>query len=107
MYLWCRLKKSDLFKTVIPSKIFENAAMQTPILLGVEGESADIIKEFGAGLCFEPENKTSFIENLTVLKDNLEVYSNCQLGCLSLAKAFDRKKMAEEMRQHLLEVLKK
>ncbi|MBI34201.1 MAG: glycosyltransferase WbuB [Flavobacteriales bacterium] len=101
------LKKSDLFKTVIPSKIFENAAMQTPILLGVEGESADIIKEFGAGLCFEPENKTSFIENLTVLKDNLEVYSNCQLGCLNLARAFDRKKMAEEMRQHLLEVLKK
>jgi len=101
------LKKSDLFKTVIPSKIFENAAMQTPILLGVEGESADIIKEFGAGLCFEPENKTSFIENLTVLKDDLEVYSNCQLGCLSLAKAFDRKKMAEEMRQHLHEVLKK
>ena len=101
------LKKSDLFKTVIPSKIFENAAMQTPILLGVEGESADIIKEFGAGLCFEPENKTSFIENLTVLKNNLEVYSNCQLGCLNLARAFDRKKMAEEMRGHLHEVLEK
>ncbi len=101
------LKKSDLFKTVIPSKIFENAAMQTPILLGVEGESADIIKEFGAGLCFEPENKTSFIENLTVLKNNMEVYSNCQLGCLNLARAFDRKKMAEEMRGHLHEVLEK
>jgi len=31
------LKKADTFKTVIPSKIFENAAMQKPILLGVEG----------------------------------------------------------------------
>jgi len=101
------LKKSDLFKTVIPSKIFENAAMQTPILLGVEGESADIINEYGAGLCFEPENKTSFIKNLTALKDNPEVYSRCEIGCLKLAKAFDRKKMAEDMRKHLLDILKK
>jgi len=31
------LKKADIFRTVIPSKIFENAAMQKPILLGVEG----------------------------------------------------------------------
>jgi glycosyltransferase involved in cell wall biosynthesis len=46
------LKKSDLFKTVIPSKIFENSAMQIPILLGVEGESADIIQKYNAGLCF-------------------------------------------------------
>tara|TARA_Y100001933_G_C18999223_1_gene563886 strand:- start:1213 stop:2427 length:1215 start_codon:yes stop_codon:yes gene_type:complete len=101
------LKKSDLFKTVIPSKIFENAAMQTPILLGVEGESADIINEYGAGLCFEPENRTSFVENLTTLKENKEVYFSCQEGCLKLAKAFDRKKMAHDMRNYLLEILQK
>lgn len=99
------LKKSDLFKTVIPSKIFENAAMQTPILLGVEGESANIINEYGAGLCFEPENKTSFIKNLTILKENKEVYFSCQNGCLNLAKAFDRRKMADEMRKYILEIL--
>ena len=100
------LKKSDLFKTVIPSKIFENSAMQIPILLGVEGESADIINEFGAGLCFEPENKTDFIEKLTALKDDEALYAKCQEGCLALAKAFDRKKMAAEMRSHLLEIVK-
>jgi len=99
------LKKSDLFKTVIPSKIFENAAMQTPILLGVEGESANIINEYGAGLCFEPENKTSFIKNLTILKENKDVYFSCQNGCLNLAKAFDRRKMADEMRKYILEIL--
>ncbi len=99
------LKKSDLFKTVIPSKIFENSAMQIPILLGVEGESAEIINKYGAGICFEPENKTSFVEKLTILKDDSELYFNCQKGCLSLAKSFDRKKMAIEMREHLLELL--
>lgn len=33
------LKKSDTFKSVIPSKMFELAAMGKPLLLGVEGES--------------------------------------------------------------------
>lgn len=99
------LKKSDLFKTVIPSKIFENSAMQIPVLLGVEGESADIVKEYGAGLCFEPENKTDFIDKLFLLRNDQVVFQSCQTGCLSLAKAFDRKKMASTMRNYLLEAV--
>ncbi len=50
------LKKMDLFKTVIPSKIFESMAMKKPILIGVEGESRQIIEEARAGLAIEPEN---------------------------------------------------
>lgn len=50
------LKKSDLFKTVIPSKIFESLAMEKPVILGVEGESAELIRQAGGGLCIEPEN---------------------------------------------------
>ena len=99
------LKKSDLFKTVIPSKIFENSAMQIPILLGVEGESAEIVNKYGAGLCFEPENKTSFVEKLTILKEDQELYTNCQKGCLKLAKSFNRKTMANDMRNYLLEIV--
>ncbi|MDG1516754.1 MAG: glycosyltransferase family 4 protein [Flavobacteriales bacterium] len=98
------LKKSELFKTVIPSKIFENSAMQIPILLGVEGESADIIQKYNAGLCFEPENKEDFLTKLNLLKEDQTVYENCQEGCLKLAKEFDRKKMAEKMRNFLLEI---
>ena len=41
-YSLVNLKKSDEFKNVIPSKIFENIAMYKPILLGVEGESKRI-----------------------------------------------------------------
>ena len=55
------LKKSDTFKTVIPSKIFEAAALQKPILLGLEGETKEIIEFFNAGACFEPENEVEFI----------------------------------------------
>ena len=50
------LKKSALFKTVLPSKIFESMAMEKPVILGVEGESAELVMSAGGGICIEPES---------------------------------------------------
>jgi glycosyltransferase involved in cell wall biosynthesis len=50
------LKKSALFKTVLPSKIFECMAMVRPVILGVEGESAELVMAAGGGICIEPES---------------------------------------------------
>ena len=54
------LRKSDLFMGALPSKIFENAAMEKPILLGLKGEAEDVINEYNAGLSFEPENEEDY-----------------------------------------------
>lgn len=51
------LTRTELFKTVLPSKIFEAAAMRKPIVLGVEGFAAELVGEAGAGICIEPENE--------------------------------------------------
>ncbi|MEM1326660.1 MAG: glycosyltransferase family 4 protein [Bacteroidota bacterium] len=95
------LKKSDTFKTVIPSKIFENAAMQKPILLGVEGESKAIIEQYNAGLAFEPENQEDFIKQLSKLYHDEQLYQDCQKGCLQLAMDFDRINLAQKMLVYL------
>lgn len=87
------LMKSDTFKTVIPSKIFEAAALQKPILLGLEGETKGIIESFNAGTCFEPENKEEFMEQCRAIL-NEQLYSEYQKGCRDLADAFDRKQIA-------------
>ncbi len=51
------LKKLDLFKGAIPSKIFEVLAMKKPILLGVDGEARELFIEEGrCGLFFTPED---------------------------------------------------
>lgn len=88
------LKKSDTFKSVIPSKIFENASMLKPILHGVEGESREIIEDYHAGVPFEPENREAFINALTEIEENYEKYIS---GCKDLAKNFDRTKIALDM----------
>jgi glycosyltransferase involved in cell wall biosynthesis len=90
------LKKSDTFKTVIPSKIFEASAMEKPTLLGVEGQAQEIIEKYNAGLCFEPENQSDFIAQLTKIKEK-SIYKNLQRGCKKLAEDFDRKKLAVKM----------
>lgn len=95
------LKKSDTFKTVIPSKIFENAAMEKPILLGVEGESKEIIEDYDAGICFEPENEASFLEGIKKIR-NIRKYKDYQNGCKKLAMDFNRYKLANRMLNDIL-----
>jgi glycosyltransferase involved in cell wall biosynthesis len=49
------LRRIDLFKGAIPSKIFENLALKKPLLLGVEGEAKELfIDEGAAGIDFVP-----------------------------------------------------
>lgn len=100
------LKKEDNFKTVIPSKIFEASAMQKPTLLGVEGQAQEILEEYGAGLCFKPENEEDFIEKLMQLKEDHTLYKQCQEGCHNLAQAYDRKKLADKMLGIIQELIK-
>lgn len=90
------LRKSELFTTVIPSKIFENAAMEVPILMGVEGEAREIIEGYDAGLCFEPENEEDFMARLDVISKP-DVHSRLKEGCRRLAADFDRKNLANNM----------
>lgn len=67
------LKKLELFKGAIPSKIFESLAMRKPVLLGVEGEAKDLFIDAGqCGLFFEPENAGDLAQKM------LELYNNPQ-----------------------------
>jgi glycosyltransferase involved in cell wall biosynthesis len=50
------LRRSELFRTVLPSKIFEIAAMQRPILLSVDGEARQLIEQSGGGVFSPPED---------------------------------------------------
>jgi len=95
------LRKAELFTTVIPSKIFENAAMQKPILLGVDGEARMLVEKYQAGLYFEPENEIDFLEKLETLYRDNEVYMACQAGGARLAKDFDRRRLAMSMLEYL------
>jgi glycosyltransferase involved in cell wall biosynthesis len=68
------LRKSVLFETVIPSKIFEAMAMERPVIMGVRGEAADIVRRCNGGIDMEPENEDDLIDAVTRLADDPGFY---------------------------------
>jgi glycosyltransferase involved in cell wall biosynthesis len=61
------LKKADLFKTVIPTKLLEFMSCARPVILGVEGQAQKIVEEAQAGLCIQPENTDHLVQAITHL----------------------------------------
>ena len=59
------LKKLNLFKGAIPSKLFEPLYFAKPILLGVDGEAKELfVDKAKGGLFFEPENAEDLAKNI-------------------------------------------
>jgi glycosyltransferase involved in cell wall biosynthesis len=96
------LKKTKLFTTVIPSKLFECMGMGIPVLHGVMGESADIVKKEGVGLLFEPENSEALCEGLWRLREDRALYGRLKANCMDSAPRYERKVLAGKM----LEIMK-
>ncbi|MCB0449760.1 MAG: glycosyltransferase family 4 protein [Confluentibacter sp.] len=93
------LKKSDTFKHVLPSKIFEMCAMHKPILLGVEGEAKQLIENYDLGETFQPENEEDFRFKINKMVQNPKNHSN---GFDNLLKDFDRKELAAKMYRFII-----
>jgi glycosyltransferase involved in cell wall biosynthesis len=91
------LKRTELFKSVIPSKIFESMGMGIPLIHGVKGESAEIVKHENLGWTFEPENANSLANTILEALNSPTLLVSTQENCLRAARQFDRKKLAKEM----------
>ena len=55
------LKKTELFKTVIPTKMLEFMSCARPVILGVEGQAREILDQAQAGIAVEPENAEELV----------------------------------------------
>lgn len=64
------LRKSDVFESVMPSKIFEAAGMAKPIIIGVRGFAEQFVLNAGAGIAIEPEDERELVDAALQLADN-------------------------------------
>jgi len=91
------LRKTELFTTVIPSKLFECMGMGLPVLHGVAGESADMVCAENVGIVFEPENAGELVAQMKVLKNDRPRYEKYRSNGLVAARKYDRTALAMEM----------
>lgn len=91
------LRRTELFTTVIPSKLFECMGMGIPVLHGVAGESAAIVEREGAGLVFEPEDVDALVEGLLNLRRDAALRARLREHALAAAGRYDRSALAARM----------
>ena len=91
------LKRTPLFETVIPSKLFECMAMGIPVLHGVAGESATIVQREGMGVTFEPENAGALARSIAQLVRDPERRAEMARRAVAAARRYDRAELAATM----------
>jgi len=63
------LRKLELFRGALPSKMFDAWACACPIVLSIDGEARRALEEANAGVYAEPENPASIAEAIKSLRD--------------------------------------
>jgi colanic acid biosynthesis glycosyl transferase WcaI len=91
------LKKTDVFKTVIPTKMLEFMSCARPVILGVEGQAKAILEDAGAGLAIEPENADALASAINHLDHNRELAKTLgEQGRAYIVQNFSRASTAQK-----------
>ena len=91
------LRKTPLFETVIPSKIFEALGMRRAILIGVDGEARKLVEDSGGGVAIPPEDENALIDALIRFSANRkELECMGETGHGYVMRHFDRDRLAED-----------
>jgi glycosyltransferase involved in cell wall biosynthesis len=64
------LRNKEVFKSAIPSKMFEAMAAEKPVILGVEGEAKEILLASHAGLAVAPEDPEAMMDAILKLRND-------------------------------------
>jgi colanic acid biosynthesis glycosyl transferase WcaI len=67
------LKKSEVFRTVIPTKMLEFMSCARPVILGVDGQARNILEDARAGIFVEPENSEQIARAIMRLSSSREL----------------------------------
>ncbi len=95
-FLMLHLNNYSAFKRVLPSKIFELAAFDKPIIAGVSGYSKDFIEKYISNyILFYPCDVESFVKQIKGYKYRNE-------SRRSFSERFSRRKINKEMAQSIV-----
>lgn len=91
------LRNVPLFRTFIPSKMFELMAVGLPVVGSVEGEAADILRESGGARVVPPEDAEGIAREVRALhRDPAARRCMGEAGRTFVERGFDRKKLAAD-----------
>lgn len=100
------LKKSEVFETVIPTKMLEFMSCAKPVILGVGGQAREIVERSRAGICIEPENTEQLCEAILTLRNQEWLRESLgRNGRDYIVRNLSRERTSDEYLQVLNEVI--
>lgn len=92
------LRDTSVFRTVIPSKMFEAIGMGVPLLMSVPaGEATALVEKTGVGLCVPPEDPEALAAAVRRMQDEPGLMANLRRACITHAPEFSRDRLADDM----------
>jgi glycosyltransferase involved in cell wall biosynthesis len=70
--LLATLKNRPIFKSFVPSKIFDYMACERPVVLNVPCEAAEIVNASGCGVCIPPGDREAMVQALCELAGSVK-----------------------------------
>ena len=98
------LRKLELFLGAIPSKIFENLAMEKAVILAVDGEARELFVNQGkCALYSEPENVEDLVKNVLLLANDASLRKQLgERGRMYVEQSFNRNTIAQNFYNELI-----
>jgi colanic acid biosynthesis glycosyl transferase WcaI len=98
------LKNAAIFRSALPSKIFDAWACERPVLLSIDGEAREVVERVQGGIYIPPEEPCKMAEALLSLKDTpADRQSMGRNGRKYTSENHSRKALAEKLIKYLSE----
>jgi len=98
------LRRDDLFKGTLPSKLFEALGAGTPVIAAVRGEAQQIIETADCGICVKPEDTSGIMEAiLKLFRDSPLRRKLGRNGRVFVSNYYDRRRIAQRFESLLIE----
>jgi len=92
------LRRLELFKGALPTKLFEAWACRRPVVLGVDGEARTVLDQAGGGVFFKPEDPKALADAILFLEANPDVRDAMgRKGCLFTDAHYSRESQAARL----------
>ena len=96
------LKKAEIFKGALPSKIFDAWACERPILFSIDGEARSVVESVKGGLFIPPEDLAKMSEALIYLMNSPNERQLMGINGLNYTREnHSRAALAEKLIRHL------
>lgn len=100
------LKNNELFKTVLPSKMFEYMGMKKPLLLSAPpGEASGIVKKHECGIHIDADQPRILVEKCLFFFENRNIANRMgENGYKAASRYYDREVLAKKILDFLITV---